>query len=246
ALYWSVTTLTTVGYGDITPSSIGGQIYTMIIMLVGVGMYGLVIGNISSVMANANAIKDQHQKKVVALAQFLEQYQIPKHLQSDIFSFYRHYLFEKGAAMSDIVDELPNELQKDTMIYVHMFMLRSCPFFQYASDTLVREMVHCLTSRILSPGDIVIEAGRTGERMYFLSHGLVEVVTPDGHPLARLKTGSFFGEVALLRDVKRTATIRAITYCDIYVLGKDDFNHVMQTHPDFKEQLNRLMEERYS
>ena len=47
--YWTVTTLTTVGYGDITPKTNAGRIYTMFVMFIGVGVYGFVIGNISRI-----------------------------------------------------------------------------------------------------------------------------------------------------------------------------------------------------
>ncbi|MBF0445134.1 MAG: cyclic nucleotide-binding domain-containing protein, partial [Magnetococcales bacterium] len=243
-LYWAITTLTTVGYGDITPDSNIGRLYTILIMLVGVGMYGLVIGNISSVMSQSKATETSQREKVVNLAKFLQQYQIPKDLQRDIFSFYQHYLFEKEVQLSGVVDDLPFELQKNTTIYVKVYMLRNVPIFSHVSQEHLVEIAQLLASRIVSPGEIIIKAGEVGEEMYFLSHGTVEVLTADGQSIAKLRTGSFFGELALLEHGKRMATVRANTYCDLYILGKKDFTHVVATNPEFKKQLDAIVQER--
>ncbi len=80
------------------------------------------------------------------------------------------------------------------------------------------DMVHCLTTRTLAPHEIIINHGDDGKEMYFLSHGVVEVLTPDGTQVAKLRSGSFFGEVALLKDVTRNATIKAVTFSDVFVL----------------------------
>jgi hypothetical protein len=216
----------------------------MLIMLVGVGMYGLVIGNISSVMSSSKAAQTSQREKVITLAHFLQQYHIPKDLQRDIFSFYQHYLFEKEVQLSGIVADLPIELQKNTNVYVNVFMLRHVPIFANASQEHLVEICHRLTSRIISPGDVIIKAGETGDEMYFLSHGIVEVLTSDGKSIAKLRTGSFFGELALLQDGKRMATVRANTYCDLYVLSRENFKHVVASNPDFKNQLDAMAQQR--
>lgn len=243
-LYWTVTTLTTVGYGDITPDSNLGRIYTMFIMLVGVGMYGFVIGNISSVMSRAKAAQISQREKVVNLAHFLQQYQIPKDLQSDIFSFYQHYLFEREVQLSGVIAELPIELQQNANIYVSVYMLKTVPIFAHVNQAHLVEIGQHLSTRILSPGEVIIHAGEIGNEMYFLSHGIVEVLSPEGKPIAKLRTGSFFGEVALLQEIKRTATVRANTYCDLYVLNKSDFKKVIANNPDLKKQLDETAQMR--
>ncbi len=243
-LYWTITTLTTVGYGDITPAGNLARIYTMIIMAGGVVMYGLVIGNISSLIANNRRLVQQRCEKIAALANFLKQYQIPKHLQDDIFSFYNHYLSERGVEQSEIIAELPTELQSNINVYVNVFMLRRVPFFADASQECLAAMVGFLTTRIISPHEEIISAGEQGREMFFLTHGVVEVVSPEGKSLAKLRAGAFFGEMALFRDVTRTATVRALTFCDTYVLKKDDFENVLKIFPDFQAHLDEMVRER--
>ena len=64
SLYWTVTTLTTIGYGDITPENTGQTIFVIFIEILGAGMYGLIIGNIANLIANIDVAKAQFREKV--------------------------------------------------------------------------------------------------------------------------------------------------------------------------------------
>lgn len=243
-LYWTVTTLTTVGYGDMTPVSSFARIYTMFVMLVGVVMYGLVIGNISTMMINHKAHKNRQREKMVELANFLKDYKIPKHMQSSIFSYYNHYLFEKDAKNSQIVADLPQVLQREINTHVNVVMLRHVPIFAHASQECLSDMVKCLKRRSLTPHEQIITHGDIGQEMYFLSHGVVEVQLENGRPVAKLRSGAFFGETALLKEEPRNATVQSITFCDLFVLSKKDFLRVMSVYPDFQEVVMRTVETR--
>jgi hypothetical protein len=243
-LYWTVTTLTTVGYGEITPVGDTARLYTMVVMVVGVVMYGLVIGNISTVMHNHKVDKIRQREKVVELAHFLKNYKIPKHLQVAIFNYYNHYVFEKSAKNSDLINELPLELQREINDYVNIFMLRDVPIFSNASQECLTFMVRCLKMRTLSPNEKIIHHGEVGDEMYFLSHGVVEVQAEDGTSIAKLRSGSFFGETALLKEMMRNATVKAVTFSDVYVLNKKDFIRGMESYPDFKDEVGRIVNER--
>jgi CRP-like cAMP-binding protein len=71
--------------------------------------------------------------------------------------------------------------------------------------------------------------------MYFIVSGEVEVDTETAAAKGRLDAGEFFGEIALIADRERTATITALTPCKLLVLHKDDFERFMNQHPDLKD-----------
>ncbi|MGK0367095.1 MAG: voltage-gated potassium channel Kch, partial [Thermoproteota archaeon] len=72
AIYWAITTLTTIGYGDITPKTNLGRSYTMIIMILGVGTYGVVIGNVSRMIMLADKSKEERKEKFNDLNLFMK------------------------------------------------------------------------------------------------------------------------------------------------------------------------------
>jgi CRP-like cAMP-binding protein len=73
----------------------------------------------------------------------------------------------------------------------------------------------------------------------------VEVIDGSGTVISTLKDGDFFGEIGLLMSVPRTATVRAKTLCDMFILHRSDFVHILRDHPQFAETLTRVARERY-
>lgn len=91
-------------------------------------------------------------------------------------------------------------------------------------------------------GDTVIREGEPGDRFYLVARGKVEVFVTVGSAekrLAVLTDGDFFGEVALLSDVPRMATVRALQPTSFLTLSKNDFQALLQAYPQVKEAVER-------
>ena len=78
ALYWCITTLATVGYGDIVPKTNPQTMYTMVVMLLGVGVYGYVIGNVTNLVANIDLAKSHYRENMERLAAFMRATFLPR------------------------------------------------------------------------------------------------------------------------------------------------------------------------
>jgi CRP-like cAMP-binding protein/Zn-dependent protease len=97
--------------------------------------------------------------------------------------------------------------------------------FSIFADLSSREL-DALASRLLrerfSPGAVVIQEGDPGDFFYLVESGQAEVIV-GGHRRNILGQGAYFGEIALLHDVPRTATVRALTQLEVFKLGRQDF-----------------------
>jgi CRP-like cAMP-binding protein len=81
----------------------------------------------------------------------------------------------------------------------------------------------------LPPHQEVFAAGADGDRFYLVAEGSVDVL-PVGQPASVAGPGDFFGEIALLRDIPRTATVRTRTECTLYALAREHFLTVVTGH----------------
>lgn len=246
ALYWCITTLTTVGYGDITPSTNPQTAYAMMVMLLGVGVYGYVIGNVTTLLANIDLAKTHYRESMDRLMAFMRYRHVPPPLQQRIRNYYA-YLWENrlGYDESTIMAELPDSLRTEVALFLRRDFIERAPLFQGASQELIRELALELRPVVFAPGDDIFRAGQFGRHMYFISRGIVQIISADGVTVVNtLRDGDFFGEIALLFSQPRTASVRAVDYCDLYTLDKETFDRVLARYPDFAAHIHQMARSR--
>jgi glucose-6-phosphate 1-dehydrogenase len=123
--------------------------------------------------------------------------------------------------------------------------LEKVPLFAGGDQVALNNLAMTLAPVVYGPGDVIINKGDVGREMYVLARGQVEVLDGAGKRVALMGEGDFFGEMALLSSAPRTATVRAVTPCDLYVLGKADFDKVLRDHPRFSQALSQVAQARY-
>jgi CRP-like cAMP-binding protein len=108
-------------------------------------------------------------------------------------------------------------------------LLQAIPIFSPLSPPVLEQLAARLSPVHARAGDEIIRAGDHGDRFYVVDAGEVEVLV-DGKPPRREGAGEYFGEIALLKDVPRTATVRAATDADLFALDRDDFLPAVTGH----------------
>jgi len=245
-VYWCVTTIATIGYGDYTPNHDSNTqiIYTIVVMIFGVGMYGYIIGNVATLIANIDVARANYQAKMEEVNDFMRTKRVPGTLQSRVRNYYA-YLWEtqKSVSSISITEELPHTLSMEISLFLNRAILEKVSLFKSANEIFIREIVQLLRPMVFLPDDYIIRQGEYGDCMYFLSVGDVEVLV-NGVRVASLGQGSPFGETALIQGEKRMASIRALSYCDVYKLSKTDFDALRGRYPDFDAEVKKVVEER--
>jgi len=243
SMYWSITTLTTVGYGDITPSTNLAKIFTMFVMVLGVGMYGFVIGNISQLLNDRNRYREKAREKIADLQTFMKHYNVPRKVQVDTLDYVNTLL---GKRLSDndnqIIADLPNALQEELTMYMNIKLISSLTIFDGISALCLKQVAKKLQKKSYSPGQHIIQKGDKGNEMYIINHGKVDVRNGD-ESLVILDDGMFFGEQALIKHTTRNADVVSMSYCDLYILEKDDFMSLIELFPELIKNMDTTLHE---
>jgi MFS family permease len=113
-------------------------------------------------------------------------------------------------------------------------LLQAIPIFSPLSPPVLEQLAARLVPVQAQAGEEIIRAGDRGDRFYVVASGEIEVLL-DGEPPRREGEGAYFGEIALLRDVPRTATVRAASEADLFALDRDDFLPAVTGHAGSSE-----------
>jgi CRP-like cAMP-binding protein len=101
-------------------------------------------------------------------------------------------------------------------------LLRGNPIFASLPAGTLEQLAEALEEVRVGPGEEVVRQGEPGDRFYLVEDGMLDVAI-DGRPAEQLGPGDSFGEIALLRNVPRTATVRASTEATLYALERGEF-----------------------
>ena len=124
-------------------------------------------------------------------------------------------------------------------------MIARVPLFADLTAEEVAQIMRLLRSRAVEPGEIVVRRGEMGHSMYFVASGQVEIELPhDRHHL--LGEGQFFGEIAVLKNTRRNATVRATARTQLLVLDSGDLRSLMTQRPDIATRIHEVAQNRAS
>jgi glucose-6-phosphate 1-dehydrogenase len=125
-------------------------------------------------------------------------------------------------------------------------ILERVPLFAGCDPVFLNSVAMALNPLVCGAGEVIIRKGDPAGEMYFICRGQVEVLDGKGQVVSTLSDGGFFGEVGLILSQPRTATIRAATSCDLFVLDRADLARVLKDHPQFAQSIAAIAQSRYS
>ena len=163
-------------------------------------------------------------------------------IENMLFSGMTFHTLYNGCQNS-ILNELSECLKEDVIAYNCRVLIQRVPFFENAEENFLSDVLTKLRPEIFQPGDFIIKEGTIGKRMYFIQDGSVDIIK--GHDIATTLTeGSYFGEICLLANTKRCASVKAVTYCQLFSLDKNHFDEVLVSYPMMKRTMKGIAAQR--
>ncbi|EAR94838.2 cation channel family protein (macronuclear) [Tetrahymena thermophila SB210] len=262
SMYWSVTTMTTVGYGDISASNHIEALFITISMILFSCVFAYSINNIGFILQEIEKSSKELNDSIIIIQRYLNRKNVNAQLQSRV----RHYLNFLAKEQKDrdqqsenqVLQILSNKLRNEIIVETNSRILKNNSIFgaNFSSQTL-RKLVFIMEEVVVSPNEIIFEEGDyIDQSVYFIESGKIEIYqTPHQnlilnsfnqkqktHSLKVLSKDSIFGEISFFSGLSRNASARSINLSTLYRINRNSFIKLIQENQEDFERF-KMMEE---
>ncbi|TNM98296.1 hypothetical protein fugu_014542 [Takifugu bimaculatus] len=224
ALYFTFSSLTSVGFGNVSPNTNSEKIFSICVMLIGALMYASIFGNVSAIIQRLYSGTARYHAQMIRIREFIRFHQIPNPLRQRLEEYFQHeWSYTNGIDMNAVLKGFPECLQADICLHLNRTLLQNCKAFKGSTKGCLRALAMRFKTAHAPPGDTLVHAGDLISALYFISRGSIEILK-GRVVVAILGKNDIFGEPINLYVLpgKSSADVRALTYCDLHKISRED------------------------
>ncbi|CAJ1081098.1 hypothetical protein INR49_013661 [Xyrichtys novacula] len=244
ALYFTLSSLTSVGFGNVSPNTNSEKIFSICVMVIGSLMYASIFGNVSAIIQRLYSGTTRYHTQMLRVKEFIRFHQIPGSLRQRLEEYFQHaWSYTNGIDMNAVLKGFPESLQADICLHLNRSLLQNSKAFQGGSQACLRALGMRFKTVHAPPGDTLIHFGDILDSLFFVSRGSIQVIRDDV-VVAILERNDIFGEPIHLYDEpgKSNSDVYTITYCDLHRILRDDLLEVLDMYPSFADNFWRNLE----
>lgn len=202
AFYFTVTTITTVGFGDITPGTNSEMIFGIVVMISGVIAFSYATGALSSILSNMDDSTARLKAKIEVLDDIRGDYKIGPALYEELRQSIQYEVTRDVSNVVKFIDSLPHRLKIELSVKIHREIIMNIPFFKERPRDFIAYIGPMLKPQRSKENDFVFLAGEPLLKIYFLSKGVCGYVLPEFQNVVyiTIEKGDTFGLIDAFGD----------------------------------------------
>ena len=239
SFYWTLMTVTTVGYGDVSAGTTSERIYNLFIMSFGVLMYSFTIGSLSSILATMDQKNEEMNQKLQILAGIKKEYNLDKDLYDKVRKVIKFDLSRNQKDKMEFLQELPNKLRIELSQIMHDKVVQSLNFFKEQPNDFFAYVAPLLKPVKFSQNDFLYKIEDMIDEMYFVTKGTIIFCLDkkyDEKEIKEIKKNNNFGEIEMCLNEKLRFNIKVKSRnSELFILKKIDFLNLTVNFKEFIE-----------
>nr|XP_020475713.1 potassium voltage-gated channel subfamily H member 8-like [Monopterus albus] len=236
SLYFALSSLTSVGFGNVSANTDSEKIFSICTMLIGALMHAVVFGNVTAIIQRMYSRRSLYHTRTKDLKDFIRVHRLPKTLEQRMLEcFQTTWSVNNGIDVSELLKDFPDELRADIAMHLNKELLQ-LPLFESASRGCLRSLSLIIKTSFCAPGEFLIRQGDALQAIYFVCSGSMEVLK-DNTVLAILGKGDLIGSDSLTKEqvIKTNANVKALTYCDLQYISLKGLREVLRLYPEYAQ-----------
>ncbi|XP_055707350.1 potassium voltage-gated channel subfamily H member 8 isoform X2 [Phlebotomus papatasi] len=255
SLYFTFTSLTSVGFGNVSANTTAEKVFSIIMMLIGALMHAVVFGNVTAIIQRMYSRRSLYQSKWRDLKDFIALHQMPKELKQRMQDYFQTvWSLNHGIDINEILKEFPEELRGDVSMHLHREILQ-LPIFEAASQGCLKLLSLHIKTTFCAPSEYLIHRGDALNHIYYICNGSMEVMQ-NNMVVAILGKGDLVGcdisahlsthsngqgantNAQTSQDVvvKSSSDVKALTYCDLKCIHMCGLVEVLRLYPEYQQE----------
>ncbi|ONK81092.1 uncharacterized protein A4U43_C01F25190 [Asparagus officinalis] len=235
SIYWSITTLTTTGYGDLHAENPREMLFDIFYMLFDLGLTAYIIGNMTNLVVHGTSRTRNFRDTVQAASEFVARNQLPQHVKDQMLSHICLRFKTEGLKQQETMNGLPKGIRSSIAQYLFFPIVQQVYLFQGVSYDFTFQLVTEMQAEYFPPKEDVILQNEAPTDLYILVSGAVELRThADGieQVHGRASSGEVFGEVGVLCYKPQPFTVRTTELSQILRLSRTTLMNIIQENKE--------------
>ncbi|XP_054779279.1 potassium channel AKT2/3-like isoform X1 [Prosopis cineraria] len=231
AMYWSLTTMTTVGYGDFHAVNPMEMAFTISYMLFNLGLIAYLIGSMTNLVVQGTCRTMEFRNNIEAASNFVSRNRVSPRLKEQIIAYMCLRYKAESLNHHQLMEQLPKSICKTICQHLFLPAAEKVYLFKGVSREILSSLAAKMKAEYIPPKEDVIIRSEAPEDVYIIVSGEVEIIDSENKEkvLGILQRWDMFGEVSAICCKPQSFTYRTKTLTQLLRLKTSDFMEIMQT-----------------
>ncbi|KAL0422273.1 UNVERIFIED_CONTAM: Potassium channel AKT2/3 [Sesamum latifolium] len=235
ALYWSITTMTTVGYGDIHAVNALEMGFIIFYMLFNLGLTAYIIGNMTNLVVEGTRRTMEFRNSIEAASSFVSRNRLPPRLKEQILAYMCLRFKAESLNQQQLIEQLPKTICKSIQQHLFLPTVKKVYLFKGVSMEILMLLVADMKAEYIPPREDVIIQNEAPDDIYIIVSGEVEMIDCEmekENVVWALNAGDMFGEVGAFCSMPQSFTYRTKTLSQLLRLKTSSLIEAMKTRQE--------------
>lgn len=238
-----MTTLTTVGYGDISGENTAERCFCAVMQICGTFVFATIMNQLSMVLDNMSMDAREKEYRMTKYRLFLRKHFVDEALAKRIIDW-AGFQYTNVMAVQDSEDMLgclPPSMKVNLALALHERMLCSIPIFHRSGSEFIAEVALALKMVRYNASEKVASFGEVADKMYIVFLGGVSMTSNSGRHISNFTPGDSFGDVSAVRKQIQRTNITCRDFCELWCLNNHELEEIFLKFPSIKRKIHRLL-----